>query len=301
MRFLIPEDPAAHPGVGLADRGKIVDPAAGGHRLEPVSAGSVDEQRAGPRPQQIHHLIQRRGHHLRRALVTSHDARELDDGLEIELAFAGFGHIEPDAERRWLSPELKPGAGVVQPAHLPRLGEDAERVASGNGFPLNPGQAAPPHHLAVLGVYELPDRAGGQVLAAVAGDPAGHVVRVDQARGAIFPHLPHEDEGGGDLSQGSEADLGLAQGPFPLDPFGHVLLDHHEVTDLAALDRRRDGHLLGVEAAVLTSVDQGAPPHPSREDGVPHFPVETGILDTGFEQAEVAAEELFPAVAGELG
>jgi len=75
-------------------------------------------------------------HHLLQVLALAEGEGHLGEGLQGPFPLLGLGDVQAHAEDGGPSPKLHPGGGVVQPAHLSLLGEDAEGVAGGWGLPL---------------------------------------------------------------------------------------------------------------------------------------------------------------------
>src|SRR5207237_2723801 len=103
--------------------------------------------------------------------------------------------------------ELDGADGGVEPPVVAVLALDLELVARGDALPALPGQRALAQGLAEVGVHEVPEADGAQVVAGVAGDGGGGGVRVAEPLPLI-----DEDGAGRGLGQVAEAGLALAQG-----------------------------------------------------------------------------------------
>ena len=64
---------------------------------------------------------------------------------------------------------------------------------------------------------------------------------------------------------------------------------------------RSDGHLFGVEAAVLAAVGQFPAPDLAGGNGLPQVPIKRFILFAAFQQARVLAQDFLRGVAGQRG
>src|SRR5439155_21592190 len=80
----------------------------------------------------------------------------------------------------------------------------------------------------------------------------------------------------------------------------YIVFNCDEVRDIPIfISDRADGHLLGIEAAILTSVDELAVPNLTAKDGLPKIPVFGLVVTAGLENAWVLPQNFFRGVAGE--
>ncbi len=138
--------------------------------------------------------------------------------------------------------------------------------------------------LILLGEGRTPASAQ-QVLEVVAQQGAGTLVGVDQA--SIRAEVEHAVGRGGEQI---------------VDPCRHIALDRDEVADLTCgVVDRGDRHPVGVEPAVLTTVDHLAFPGTARQDGLPQAGVEGPVVLAGAEHPRGPAHGFVVGVAGGLG
>ena len=159
------------------------------------------------------------------------------------------GHVERGAQPGGLALVLHHAGGKVHPPLAAVLVDDAELVAGRDGIAALPGQPALAHHVAVLGMDDVPEAAGEQLFARVAGEPLGRGVQVAKAGSLV-----DEDPGGHRLRHLAELAVAFAQGAGGAVQLRHVALQAVKaVQQLAprglAVLRRKRARLL--RAAVL--------------------------------------------------
>ena len=83
---------------------------------------------------------------------------------------------------------------------------------------------------------------------------------------------------------------------------GYVFLDAEEIGDLASLiGQRGERNVLPIRLAGLLLVVEFAVPDPAAFDGVPQFLELLGLQETGFQNAEGIAQDIFRAIAANSG